>query len=46
MDANFFPNIIDYWGPNGHDLRQERWIRYTPYKTDNASFFSGPGVAR
>ena len=38
MDADFFPNIIDYWGPNGMIFVKNAGIRYTPYKTDNASF--------
>jgi hypothetical protein len=37
MNADTFPNIIDYWGPNGMVYLRNPQVRYTPYD-------SGDGV--
>ncbi len=38
MDGDVFPNVIDYWGPSGMVFYRNVQIRYTPYRTDKASF--------
>lgn len=38
MDIDVFPNTIDYWGPNGMVFLRNPQIRWTPYRTANASF--------
>lgn len=38
MDADVFPNIIDYWGPPGMVFYRNVQIRWTPYRTDNNHF--------
>jgi hypothetical protein len=38
MDMDIFPNTIDYWGPNGMVFLRDPQIRWTPYKTETASF--------
>ena len=38
MDGDVFPNVIDYWGPNGMVFLRDPQIRWTPYKTETASF--------
>lgn len=38
MDGDSFPNVIDYWGPNGMIFYRNVQIRYTPYRTDNSHF--------
>jgi hypothetical protein len=38
MDGDIFPNTIDYWGPNGMVFLRNPQIRWTPYKTETASF--------
>lgn len=38
MDIDVFPNTIDYWGPNGMVFLRDPQIRWTPYKTETASF--------
>ena len=39
MDGDVFPNIIDYWGPNGMIFVKNAGIRYTPFKSGE-SFLS------
>jgi hypothetical protein len=38
MDIDVFPNTIDYWGPDGMVFLRNPQIRWTPYKTETASF--------
>jgi hypothetical protein len=38
MDIDVFPNTIDYWGPNGMIFLRDPQIRWTPYRTETASF--------
>ncbi|HQR24978.1 MAG TPA: DcaP family trimeric outer membrane transporter, partial [Steroidobacteraceae bacterium] len=38
MDMDVFPNVIDYWGPDGMVFWRNVQIRWTPYKTDTSSF--------
>jgi hypothetical protein len=38
MDGDVLPNGIDYWGPNGSAFVRTPQIRWTPYKTETASF--------
>ncbi len=35
MDVDIFPNVIDYWGPNGMVFLRNPQIRWTPIKGDN-----------
>jgi hypothetical protein len=41
MDIDVFPNVIDYWGPNGMVFWRNVQIRWTPYRTDSSSFAIG-----
>jgi len=38
MDIDVFPNVIDYWGPDGMVFYRNVQIRWTPWRTDNSSF--------
>ena len=38
MDIENFPNVIDYWGPNGMVFLRTPQFRYTPYRTDHSHF--------
>lgn len=38
MDADVFPNVIDYWGPSGMVYVRNPQIRWTPVHTDSQSF--------
>jgi hypothetical protein len=38
MDLDVFPNVIDYWGPNGIIFLRHPQIRWTPYRTDSSWF--------
>jgi hypothetical protein len=38
MDLDVFPNVIDYWGPNGMVFLRNPQVRWTPYRTDNSWF--------
>jgi hypothetical protein len=35
QDGDFWPNIVDYWGPNGMVFYRNVQIRYTPWQTDH-----------
>jgi len=35
MDADMFPNVIDYWGPTGMVFLRNPQIRWTPVKGDS-----------
>src|SRR5262245_21102562 len=35
MDGSIFPNIIEYWGPNGMVYFKNVQFRWTPYQGDN-----------
>src|SRR5512137_2412873 len=41
MDIDVFPNVIDYWGPNGMVFWRNVLIRWTPWKTESSSFAVG-----
>jgi hypothetical protein len=41
MDIDVFPNVIDYWGPNGMVFWRNVQIRWTPWQTENSSFAIG-----
>lgn len=41
MDIDVFPNVIDYWGPDGMVFWRNVQIRWTPWKTENSSFAIG-----
>jgi hypothetical protein len=34
MDLDVFPNILDYWGPNGMVFFRNTQLRYTPWRTE------------
>lgn len=36
MDIDVFPNVLDYWGPNGMVFFRNVQIRYMPIKKDNS----------
>jgi hypothetical protein len=38
MDIDVFPNVIDYWGPDGMVFYRNVQIRWTPWRTDHSSF--------
>lgn len=38
MDLDVFPNVIDYWGPNGMVFWRNVQFRWTPYRTESSSF--------
>jgi hypothetical protein len=38
MDADVFPNTIDFWGPSGLIYLYDPQIRYTPYEHDGIKF--------
>lgn len=38
MDLDVFPNVIDYWGPDGMVFWRNVQFRWTPYRTDSSSF--------
>ncbi|MFO1394758.1 MAG: DcaP family trimeric outer membrane transporter [Steroidobacteraceae bacterium] len=38
MDLDVFPNVIDYWGPDGMVFWRNVQFRWTPYRTDTSSF--------
>jgi hypothetical protein len=38
MDLDVFPNVIDYWGPNGMVFLRTPQLRWTPYKQDQNWF--------
>ena len=37
MDGDIYPNVIDYWGPNGAVNYRNVQIRYTPFRTDHSN---------
>jgi hypothetical protein len=37
MDIDVFPNVIDYWGPNGEIFIRNPQLRYTPIRRDGKS---------
>ena len=41
MDIDVFPNVIDYWGPDGMVFWRNVQIRWTPWKTEHSSFAIG-----
>jgi hypothetical protein len=41
MDIDVFPNVIDYWGPDGMVFWRNVQIRWTPWKTEHSSFAVG-----
>jgi hypothetical protein len=41
MDLDVFPNVIDYWGPDGMVFWRNVQIRWTPWKTEHSSFAIG-----
>ena len=41
MDIDVFPNVIDYWGPNGMVFWRNVQMRWTPWRTENSSFAVG-----
>jgi DcaP outer membrane protein len=41
MDGDVFPNVIDYWGPDGMVFWRNVQIRWTPWKTEHSSFAIG-----
>jgi hypothetical protein len=41
MDIDVFPNVIDYWGPNGMVFWRNVQIRWTPWRTEHSSFAIG-----
>ena len=38
MDGSIFPNVIDYWGPNGMVYLRNPQIRLTPWSTRDSHF--------
>jgi hypothetical protein len=38
MDADVFPNIIDYWGPSGMIFLHDPQVRWTPYDMNGLVF--------
>jgi len=38
MDADVFPNTIDYWGPTGMMFLRNPQLRWTPYSGDGSQF--------
>jgi len=38
MDIDVFPDVIDYWGPPGMVFNRDAQLRWTPYRTSNATF--------
>jgi hypothetical protein len=38
MDLDVFPNVIDYWGPDGMVFLRTPQLRYTPYRKDDDWF--------
>jgi len=36
MDADLFPNVVDYWGPSGMVFLRNPQLRYTKTMTDNS----------
>ena len=38
MDLDVFPNVIDYWGPNGMVFWRNVQFRWTPYRTGSNEF--------
>src|SRR5262245_24255173 len=38
MDAGIFPNVIDYWGPNGMVFIRNPQIRWTPIAKESGTF--------
>jgi hypothetical protein len=38
MDGDIFPNVVDYWGPNGMVFVRTPQIRFTPYDSNGLSF--------
>ncbi|MFO1407480.1 MAG: DcaP family trimeric outer membrane transporter [Steroidobacteraceae bacterium] len=38
MDLDMFPNVIDYWGPDGMVFWRNVQFRWTPYRTESNSF--------
>jgi len=38
MDGDVFPNVIDYWGPNGMVFYRNVQIRLTPWRTEHSHF--------
>lgn len=38
MDLDVFPNVIDYWGPNGMVFWRNVQFRWTPYRTGSSEF--------
>jgi hypothetical protein len=41
MDIDVFPNVIDYWGPDGMVFWRNVQLRWTPWKTEHSSFAIG-----
>jgi hypothetical protein len=41
MDLDVFPNVIDYWGPDGMVFWRNVQIRWTPWRTEHSSFAIG-----
>jgi len=38
MDIDVFPNVVDYWGPDGMVFLRNPQFRVTPYRTENSHF--------
>jgi hypothetical protein len=38
MDIDIFPNVIDYWGPNGMVFVRTPQIRWTPIRRNDSTF--------
>src|SRR5262249_24238805 len=38
MDPDVFPNIIEYWGPNGMVFFRNAQFRYTPWSREKSNF--------
>jgi DcaP outer membrane protein len=38
MDPDVFPNIIEYWGPNGMVFFRNVQLRYTPWSSGDSNF--------
>jgi len=38
MDSDVFPNIIDYWGPNGMIFVKNPGVRFTPFQSGDSFF--------
>jgi len=48
MDGDVYPNVIDYWGPNGMIFFRNLQVRWTPWRQDGmkvAVALEGPGTA-